>query len=171
MNTKTVLITALVAIVLVIAYMIWFMPAENGPVNGNNEVETQNVLLFYYDPDLDLDDDGNVMCSREGLVSVEREVAATDTLIEDTVRLLMAGDLTEEERERGITTEFPLEGVELEQALLENNSLTLFLSDPQNRTTGGACRTGILWAQIAATGEQFAHVSDVHFEPEDLFQP
>jgi len=36
---------------------------------------------------------------------------------------------------------------------------------------GGACRTGILRAQIEATAEQFDGVNQVRFIDEELFQP
>lgn len=98
--------------------------------------------------------------------------APTSTaLIGWTVRFLLMGELTDEERDQGVTTEFPLEGVELLNTDLHDGTLTLTFADPNHRTSGGACRAGILWAQIEATAKQFPGVERVQFSPEDLFQP
>jgi hypothetical protein len=130
--------------------------------------------MFYYDPALDQDGTGNVLCSAAGLVSVERQLPAGlagEALIEESIRLLIAGELSAEERAQGITTEFPLEGLALTGAALEDGELTLAFEDPNFRTSGGACRVTILWAQIEETARQFAGVDHVRFVPEDLFQP
>lgn len=134
----------------------------------------QEVSLFYYDPDLDLDANGNIQCSADGLVSVQREVPGNlsgERLIVETIDLLIAGDLSESERAQGLTTEYPLAGVALDDVALEGGSLTLTFSDPDHLTSGGACRASILWLQIEQTALQFAGVGEVRFAPEDLFQP
>lgn len=139
------------------------------PGTPNNE---QTVSLFYYNPALDEDPSGNIMCSREGLVSVERTIPVTNTPIQDTIRLLLSGDLTEEEELQGITTEYPLPGFSLSGAnLTEDGTLTLSFNDTQGRTNGGSCRIGVLWHQIEATALQFEEVEAVRFIPETLFQP
>ncbi|HXK36001.1 MAG TPA: GerMN domain-containing protein [Candidatus Paceibacterota bacterium] len=135
------------------------------------EVQMRTVSLYYYDPVQDQDDSGNVQCSREGLVSVTREIPVTQTPIQDTIRLLLRGELTDGERAQGITTEYPLSGVELVGAALTNGALTLELNDQNNKTGGGSCRVGILWFQIEQTALQFPEVTSVRFTPEELFQP
>lgn len=139
--------------------------------SSSGSTAERTVTLYYYDESEDLDASGNVQCSAEGLVGVERTVASTFTPIQDTIKLLMQGNLTSAERAQGITTEFPLQGVSLTGASLSSGTLTLGFSDPQNRTSGGSCRVGILWSQIEATAKQFDEVSRVEFEPEELFQP
>lgn len=134
----------------------------------------QQVSLFYYDPDLDLDANGNIQCSADGLAPVQRQVAgglSGERLIEETIRQLMAGELTAEERAQGLTTEYPLEGVTLDDVGLQEGILTLTFSDPNNLTSGGACRASIIWLQIEQTALQFDGVDEVRFEPADLFQP
>jgi len=131
----------------------------------------RTMNLFYYDPSRDQDAEGNVMCSDKGLVPVSRKIAS-GTPIEDTIRLLLSGNLTAEERARGITTEYPLSGLSLTSvALREGGELRVALSDPEHRTGGGSCRVSVLWAQIRATALQFPEVKAVSFQPEDLFQP
>ena len=131
----------------------------------------QTVSLYYYNSKLDKDEAGNIMCSRQGLVQVQRKIPVTQTPIQDTIRLLLKGELTDEERFSGINTEYPLEGLSLEGASLKDGVLTLQFNDPSNRTGGGSCRVGILWFQIEATAKQFAGVQQVRFLPEELFQP
>jgi len=142
------------------------------PVKFSNPTGPQRrVKLYFYDPAKDRDETGNVLCTRQGLVPVERDMPITKTPIQDTIRLMLSGGLTDSERAAGVTTEFPLLGVELRGAVLKDGALTLEFADPNNRTGGGSCRVGILWHQIEATAKQFPEVSSVRFIPEELFQP
>lgn len=129
------------------------------------------VVLYYYDASRDLDSAGNVMCSKQGLVPVARTIPEGDYFIEDTIRLLIQGDLTREEKARGITTEFPLEEFSFADATINEGVLTLSFNDPKRHSSGGACRASILWYQVEATAEQFPQVREVRFSPGDLFQP
>jgi hypothetical protein len=137
------------------------------------EKPTKKVLLYYYNPEKDKDKNGNVKCSKEGLVAIEREIPLSKTPIQDTINLFLKGkeNLTQTEINQGITTEYPLAGFSLKEASLKNGVLTLKFEDSQNKTIGGACRVGILWFQIEATAKQFPEVKEVHFLPEELFQP
>lgn len=132
---------------------------------------TRTVKLYYYNPQLDKYDSGNILCSRQGLVAVERQIPATITPIQDAIKLLITGQLTNAEKAQGITTEYPLEGFSLKGASLNNGVLTLEFQDPNNKSGGGSCRVGILWFQIEATAKQFPEVQSVRFLPEELFQP
>jgi len=134
-------------------------------------IPLKKVLLYYYNPEKDKDENGNIKCSRDGLVSVEREIAVSQTPIQDTINLLLEGKLKPEEKQRGITTEYPLEGLKITGANLKDGILTLSFDDFQNKTVGGSCRVGILWFQIEATAKQFPEVKQVKFHPEELFQP
>jgi hypothetical protein len=131
----------------------------------------QTINLYYYNPNLDKDDSGNILCSRKGLVAVERKIKTTLTPIGDAINLLLAGQLTQREKEIGVTTEFPLPGFSLQSAVLENGVLTLTFEDLNNMSGGGSCRAGILWFQIEATAKQFPGIEQVRFMPEELFQP
>jgi len=134
----------------------------------------QIVFLYYYNPEKDKDEAGNVKCSRDGLVAIERQIPVSQTPIKDTIELLLRGkdNFTEEELSQGITTEFPLEGFELKSAnLKEDGTLILEFNDPLNKTIGGSCRVSILWFQIEATAKQFPQVKKVEFLPKTLFQP
>lgn len=132
---------------------------------------TQAVKLYYYNQEKDKDASGNILCSSRGLVAVDRQIPVSQTPIQDTVRLLLQGQLTLSEKNQGISTEYPLPGLFLEGASLKGGTLTLEFSDPQNKTSGGSCRVSILWKQIEATAKQFEGVQNVTFIPEELFQP
>jgi len=144
---------------------------EEAPEEVKEEEAERTVTLYYYDPSRDTDETGNVLCSAKGLIGVARSIPMTQTPIQDTIRLLLQGDLALSEEESGITTEFPLRGFELAGANLNNGVLTLAFNDPNNATTDGSCRTGVLWMQIRETALQFEGVEEVRFEPEELFQP
>jgi len=138
------------------------------------DVSYRKVLLYYYNPENDKDESGNTKCSRDGLVAIERKILTTKTPIQDTIKLLLEGkeNLTEEDINRGITTEYPLEGLSLAEVnLKEDGTLILRFNDPLSKTSGGSCRTGILWFQIEATAKQFPEVKKTQFLPEELFQP
>ena len=134
---------------------------------------TRTIKLYYYDSDKDKDETGNIKCSREGLVAIEREIAISQTPIQDSINLLLKGknNLTNEDIKQGINTEYPLEGFSLRGALLKNGILTLEFNDSSNKSVGGSCRVGILWFQIEATAKQFTEVQQVRFMPEEIFQP
>lgn len=137
----------------------------------SGDEESRTIQLYYYNSDLDEDEDGNILCSRQGLVAVEREIPITQTPIQDTIRLLLKGELTSSEKAQGISSEYPLDGFELEGASVNNGVLTLAFDDPNSETTGGSCRTGILWFQIEQTALQFDGINEVKFQPDTLFQP
>jgi hypothetical protein len=139
------------------------------PVKFN--LKTRTIKLYYYNQSKDQDATGNVMCTRKGLVAVERQVSSTTTPIQDAIKTLLEGKLTNTEKAQGISTEYPLPGLELRGASLKDGTLTLEFVDPQNKTGGGSCRVGILWYQIEATAKQFPEVKNVRFIPETLFQP
>jgi hypothetical protein len=130
---------------------------------------TTQVSLYYYNPSLD-QGPGGAQCSEAGLVEVGRLAPANITLAE-AIELLLAGELTQEEVAQGIETEYPLEGVALMSAEQVGSIVTLTFADPQNKTSGGACRAGVLWLQIKATAKAFTGASEVRFMPEELFQP
>jgi len=168
-NIFLILIVVLLIILIGTAIYLGFVRKENVPPKNNQNYRI--VKLYYYDPNLDKDETGNTLCSRNGLVFVERQIPVSNTPIQDTIRLLIKGELTLQEKARGITTEYPLPGFSLKGASLNDRTLTLEFTDPNNKTGGGSCRVGILWFQVEATALQFEEVERVRFIPEELFQP
>lgn len=144
------------------------------PIRFNRSGEGQAIKLYYYNPDKDKDASGNILCSDKGLVAVTRTIPRTTTPIQDTIRLLIKGELNPSERAQGITTEYPLSGLSLTGASLANGTLRLDFEDPHNRTSGGSCRVSVLFAQIEATAKQFPGVHNLIINPPGehmLFQP
>lgn len=134
----------------------------------------QVIALFYYNPEMDMDAQGNIQCSAAGLVALSREVSADLeglALIRATIERLLEDELSAGEIGDGITSDFPLTGLVLEGTTFTGGLLTLTFSDPEFQTSGGACRVSILRAQVEATAMQFDGVAEVRILPEDLFQP
>jgi spore germination protein GerM len=144
------------------------IPVRFAPVQVATE---RTVQLYYYNPSLDEDANGNILCSEAGLVAVERTIPLTQTPVQDAIHLLLRGEITAQEAARGITTEYPLDGFSLTGAAGANGVLTLKFDDQNNSTSSGSCRAGILWLQIQKTALQFDGVDEVRFQPEELFQP
>lgn len=136
----------------------------------SSATQTRTINLYFYDQNKDKDASGNIKCSSDGLVAIERTIPHTNTPIQDAVKELLKGP-TATERSRVPGTEFPLPGVTLSSASLSNGVLTLAFNDPQNSTSGGSCRIAILDAQIEATARQFEGVTSVRYSPSDIFQP
>lgn len=137
---------------------------------ASSSIATTTVKLYYYNPMLD-QGEGGVQCTEKGLVAVNRIIPRTISPIQDSIRALIKGELSSEDKAAGLETEYPLEGFALVGASLSNGDLTLTFDDPKNKATGGSCRTAILWRQVEATAKQFKEVKTVKFLPEDLFQP
>jgi hypothetical protein len=147
---------------------------HDASVSFNIIIEQQpqmmSIKLYYYNPSLD-QGPGGVQCSKKGLVSVDRTIPDTLTPLTEAIKLLLLGNISMEEKADGVQSEFPLPGVTLTKASIQNGIATLTFSDPQNKTGGGSCRVAILSAQIEATAKQFETVKSVRLMPEELFQP
>ena len=139
---------------------------------GVNRLQPQEVKLFYYNQEEDTDEEGNVECNEEAVQPVNRIIPAQNP-IQETITLLLEGNIHEQEEEQGFSTEFPnpefkLEGMELEE---ETGELDLTFTEVPGFTSGGSCRVGLLQAQIEKTALQFPEVETVNIQPETLFQP
>ena len=133
--------------------------------------EGQQVKLYYYNSKLDTDKSGNVLCSKKGLVAVNRTIPKIPNIIQNTIRFLIMSNLPPKEKAEGLSTNFPLPGVTLVSTKLDKGVLTITLNDLQNKTSGGSCRVSIMRAEIEATAMQFPEVKSVKFTPSTLFQP
>lgn len=160
MKKSTIILVCIVAALVGVILIMRFSGPE----------DTFNTKLYFYNPTLD-QGTGGAQCSKKGLVAVDRVIPKTNTPLQDSINLLLRGGLSDAEKAQGLTTEFPLAGVVLKSSVINDGVATLIFDDPQHKTSGGACRAGILWFQIEATAKQFAIVSAVKFMPEDLFQP
>ncbi len=141
------------------------------PVRFDVNKNQRSVSLYYYNSSLDKDIIGNILCSAKGLVSVQRSIPITQTPLQDTLRLFLKGELTLSEKNSGISSEYPLSGVELKSAFISNAGvLTIDLADPNKKTSGGSCRAKVLQAQLEATAKQFTNVKSIVYT-KPVFQP
>lgn len=163
MNRKYILIIVLLTLSAG-GILIW-------AADFNKKIPTAKVKLFYYNQIRDKEIAEYIPCSPDAVLPVEREIAATKTPIQDAVKLLLEGKLTNAEKAAGFATEFPLEGLRLIGASRKEGVLTLGFDDPLNKTSGGSCRVRLLWAQIQKTAKQFPGAEETRFIPEWLFQP
>jgi hypothetical protein len=129
------------------------------------------VTLYAYDPRLDLDPSGNVLCSAQGLVPITREIPEGDTQLRYALEELLAGNLTQDEKARGLTSEFPLPGVSLDDVSVDGGTANILVNDRENKTSGGSCRVSIMRAQIETTAKGFGGVEEVRILPDEAFQP
>lgn len=177
MKDLTPIVKITLIIVLAVAAAVIYFSTRKAPVptdekqDVRQETKTRKITIYYYNPQADKDESGNVLCTRAGLAPLAREIPLTKTPIQDAINLLLKGGLTASEKQAGITTEFPLPGLVLIGADLAGGILTLEFDDPLNRTSGGSCRAGVLWFQIEATARQAAGADRVRFLPDTLFQP
>ena len=133
--------------------------------------ETRQIQLYYYNQKRDMEIAEYIPCDPETVLPVSREIFLSQTPIQDTINLLLQGNVTQEEKKEGFSPMFPLERVKLVGANLKEGVLTLEFEDPFNKTGGGSCRVRLLWAQVEKTAKQFPEVREVRFLPEELFQP
>lgn len=131
------------------------------------EIPKSKVQLYYYNQLEDKD----IECGNKYVLPVEREIELTKTSIQDTINLLIKGEITEEEKEAGFVTEFPNSDFKLLSANLKDGVLSLEFTEVPGFTTGGSCRISILASQIIKTAEQFSGVNEVILLPESIFQP
>lgn len=131
----------------------------------------RKVLLYYYNGNKDTDEQGNIECSEKGMVAVERSMPVMMSPIQNTLNMLMQGEVAPEEKAKGITTQFPLENVSVKDISFVGGKLILTFDDPLFKTSGGACRVNILRMQIEKTVKQFDTVKSVQLKPDEAFQP
>ncbi len=131
----------------------------------------RTVKFYYYDAAKDKDEQGNIRCSQQGLVAINRQLPVSISPIKDTLQAFLNNPLSEADKAAGLTSEFPLAGVSLVDLALRDGNLIVQLADPNNKTSGGSCRVAILRQQLEAVVRQFPEVKTVVFQPEELFQP
>ncbi|MGC9529910.1 MAG: hypothetical protein ACP5G2_04740 [Candidatus Bipolaricaulaceae bacterium] len=129
------------------------------------------VQVFAYRPDVDVALHGHVACDRDAVLPLARWAPLTGPPLLAALDFLIHDGLAPWEEQAGYMSEFPLPGVALATASLAQGVLTLTIVDPENWTTGGACRIGIMRAQIEKTARQFPEVEEVHILPPTVLQP
>lgn len=129
------------------------------------------VRVYAYHAGVDLLLHGAMACSPEAVMPLARWVPTHADPVEGALKLLLGQGLLPWEIEEGYASEYPLPGVRLSVVFLKDGLLTMSLLDPEHRTSGGACRTGILRAQVEKTALQFPEVREVRILPPEVLQP
>lgn len=134
--------------------------------------QMQSVDLYYYNKEKDTGAGGQIRCSPESVLPVERKIPGKKP-VRETLELLLKGELKDEEKAAGFQTEFPHPDFRLKNVDFDKDSgrLSVYFTQVPGFTSGGSCRTGLLYAQIQKTAGQFAGVRQVLIRPETLFQP
>lgn len=146
---------------------VFVQDISKSPGKETGHPKYRSIRLYYYNSQKDPQQE----CSESAVLHVERNISFSQTPIRDSINLLLEGKISNKEKSLGFTTEFPLEGFILKGANLRGGVLSLEFTDPLNKTSGGSCRVGLLWAQIEKTAKQFPEVKQVRFIPPELFQP
>ena len=108
---------------------------------------------------------------------VERSISPTSIPLQEALKLLLTETLTAEEKSKGFRnpltedTDFPKKRITLEKVVIVDGVATITVNDPQNLTTGGSCRVGIMSTAIENTAKQFASVKEVIILPDLAFEP
>lgn len=137
-------------------------------INWEESQEQKTKVQLYYYNQLE---DKDIECGHKYVLPVEREIPLTQTPIQDTINLLIKGEITEQEKQAGFTTEFPNKDFKLLSANLKDGILYLEFTEVPGFTGGGSCRISILANQIIKTAKQFPGVNEVILLPESIFQP
>jgi spore germination protein GerM len=172
MNLTPIVIVVVIVAIAALLYLSWsrqrpfvdldeiIQPTTTTAVTVSNG--WTKVQLYYYN---------RLSKNDNGLSAVERALKPTLTPLKDTIRLLISGQLTWQEKNAGFQTEFPHPDFKLLKVKNRDGVVTLEFSEVPGFTSGGASRVGLLAAQIKKTALQFPGVKEVRFEPEYLFQP
>lgn len=144
------------------------MGMANLKLDWYSPTKQAEVKLFYYNQSEDREN----VCDVNAILPVKRFVSENNNEIADTINLLIQGNLTDQEKAEGFTTEFPNKDFKLVKSSLDKGILTLdFAEVPGFTSGGGACRLKLLASEIIRTARQFPEVRRVVLEPDALFVP
>lgn len=133
--------------------------------------ETTKVRLYYYNELLDKSlHSGEVSGDSEAILPVEREIPVSHAPINDSIRLLLKGELTNMERELGFKTDYPNESLKFLGAKWDGSTLILNFEDNGFLKNSESSKASILKSEIIKTALQFEKVKNVILQPESLFR-
>lgn len=134
--------------------------------------DQKTVKLYFYNQGQDKkDNDGSTTCDAKYIQQVNRTIDANSKdPIKDTINLLLKGELSQDEQNKGFVTSLPGDGFALSKDELSNGTLTLTFDDPNHFAKGSSCHTSGLKEQITQTAQQFDGVKSVIIKPDSLFE-
>ncbi len=128
----------------------------------NNSLST--VKLYYYKQS----DDKDNTCGNDFVLPVERQIPVSDDIIGDSIRLLIKGQLTAEEKAAGFASDFPAD-FNLLTSDLGDGVLKLNFTDVPGLMAGGTCKGNLMLEEIIKTARQFPEVKKIVIYPDSLF--
>jgi spore germination protein GerM len=134
--------------------------------------EPRTVALYYFNEVEDSALPVEQQINTSSIQPVQRTIRSSENIIADTIKVLIQGNLTENEQDQWFVTEFPHPSFALLDTQLDDmGTLTLTFNEVPWFTSGWSARMLILSKSIEKTALQFPEVTRVIFEPETLFQP
>lgn len=142
------------------------------PTTQTSTKGQKTVKLYFYNQKADKDaNNGATKCDAQFIQPVIRTIDnASSDPIKDTIDLLLQGNLTKDEQDKGFITSLPGDGFTLASDSLSNGTLTLTFNDPKQFAKGSSCHTESLHEQIIKTASQFDNVKSVAIKPDSLFK-
>ncbi len=141
-------------------------------VASSDAIPSIQVALYYFNQTEDQKLPPSQQVNVDSILPVYRTISSSKDIIKDTINLLLRGDLTNTERAKGFTTQFPNSDFHLISSQLQNNgTLILTFTEVPGFTDGGSARMLILSNSIIKTAKQFPEVRYVTLAPDILFQP
>lgn len=132
--------------------------------------ETAKVRLYYYNELLDKAlHNGEINGDSDAILPVERTIPVSQAPINDSIRLLLKGELTNMERELGFKTELPNKNLIFLGAKREGSTLILNFEDKGFLPDIKADKIDVLKSIIIKTAMQFDNVKNVILQPDSLF--
>ncbi|MCF7834710.1 GerMN domain-containing protein [Candidatus Gracilibacteria bacterium] len=132
----------------------------------------QNVKLYYFNQTEDQKLPINQQVNVSSVLPVDRVVAKSNNIIQDTINMLLEGNISPDESAVGFVSEFPNNDFRLLNVDLKSDgTLELTFNEVAGFTAGGSARVFILRSSIEKTAKQFSMVKSVKLLPESLFQP
>lgn len=148
---------------------------ENNDTNLDDSLTRKwntEVSLFYFNSEEDSKLPIEQQINVNSILPVKRMVNNSKNIIRDSINLLLAGNLSQIEKDNWFVSEFPNKSFKLVNMDLDNNgTLTLTFTEVPGFTSGWSARMAIMANSIVKTVKQFPQVKDVVFSPEWLFQP
>lgn len=130
------------------------------------------VNLYYFNELEDSSLPTEQQINTSSILPIQRTIRSSQNLIADTIKVLIQGNLSEQEKSAWFITEFPNAQFRLLDTQLDSQgTLTLTFNEVPWFTTGWSARMLILSKSIEKTALQFPQVTRVVFQPETLFQP
>jgi len=109
--------------------------------------------------------------SGDSLVSIERNVPVWSASIEDTINLLLVGQLSSIEKAQWLVSLFANPLFVLQSATLDTGVLNMRFNDVPGFTSGWSARVLMMRAALERTVRQFPSVKSVVILPESILQP